>query len=282
LGEKGTDHALRKLVWMFSSVVVEQSMLGGLSDLLQILSPEASDEMRTAAVSRIARSHVPMKGLSSDLGTIVDANHREATGFWEQLKKRDFFFKNQLHPKYDPLSKDKNGRIKPYHTEPLNPILRIYNRLSPIAIVPIDDDPVRQALIDIRYDLPHAMTTLKGVELNSRERSELQLELAKGQLRERLSKLINSGRFKGTLEQYRIDGLKDTDGWDHKDAYFYREVQRIFREEKELARARMAHNPINNALMEKIRDRSAQKHYLKEGNVPQIQKLNKQLQKHGI
>jgi len=282
LGEKGTDHMMRKLVWMFSSVVVEQSMLGGLSDLLQILSPEASEEMRTAAISRIARSQVPFKGLSGDLGTIVDANHREATGFWEELKKKDLLFKNNLHPKYDVLSKDKKGRVKPYHTEPLNPLLRIYNRISPIAIVPIDNDPVRQALIDIRYDLPHAMSTLKGVDLNSRERSQLQYELANGNLRERLEKLINSGRFKGSLEQYKIDGLKDAAGWDHKDAYFYNEVNRIFKEEKELARQRMAADPINNALMQKIADRKAQKEALKQGSIPQIKNLNKRLQKHGI
>ncbi len=282
LGEKGIDHALRKLVWMFSSVVVEQSMLGGLSDLLQILSPEASDEMRTAAVSRIARSHVPFKGLSGDLGTIVDANHKEATGFWEELKKKDLFFKNQLHPKYDPLAKKTKGKVKPYVTEPLNPILRIYNRISPIAIVPIDDDPVRQALIDIRYDLPNAMTTLKGVKLNSRERSDLQRYLAQGRLRERLEALVTSGRFKKTLEQYKIDQFKDSDGWSHKDAWFYNEVQRIFREEKELARQRMAADPINNALMNKIRVRKAQKHALGTGSIPHIRSLNKDLQKHGI
>ena len=282
LGEKGTDHMMRKLVWMFSSVVVEQSMLGGLGDLLQILSPEASDEMRTAAISRIARSHVPYKGLSSDLGTIVDANHKEATGFWEELKKKDLLFKNQLHPKYDVLSKDKKGRVKPYHTEPLNPLLRIYNRLSPIAVVPIDDDPVRQALIDIRFDLPKAMSSIKGVELNSRERSELQYHLANGQLRERLAKLTSSGKFKGTLENYKIDGLKDSDGWDHKDAWFYNEVQRIFREEKEIARVKMAANPENNALMQKIRNRAAQKHALKQGSSTQIKQVQQEIQKHGI
>ena len=280
LGEKGIDHALRKLVWMFTSVVVEQSMLGGLSDLLQILSPEASEEMRTAAVTRIARSHAPYKGLLGDLGTIVDANHKEATGFWEHLKKKDLGWKNQLHPKYDVLSKD--GKAKPYHTEPLNPLLRIYNRISPVAIVPIDNDPVRQALIDIRFDLPHAMTTLKGVDLNSRERSELGRHLAEGNLRKRLDRLVKSGRFKGTLEQYRVDGLKDKDGWDHKDAYFYREVNRIFTEEKEFARQRMALDPINAALMQKIRDRRGQKALLQQGSIPEIQRLNKELKKHGI
>jgi hypothetical protein len=282
LGEKGIDHALRKLVWMFSSVVVEQSMLGGLSDLLQILSPEASEEMRTAAVARIARSHVPFKGLLGDLGTIVDANHKEATGFWEELKKKDLFMKNQLHPKYDVLAKKRKGKAKPYHTEPLNPLLRIYNRLSPIAIVPIDDDPVRQALIDIRYDLPHAMTTLKGVKLNSRERSELQRHLANGNLRKRLDELVRSGRFKETLEQYRVDGLKDADDWNHKDAWFYREVSRIFREEKEIARRVMAADPINKALMAKIHDRKAKQHALRQGSVPEIRDLQKDLKKHGI
>ena len=280
LGEKGIDHALRKLVWMFSSVVVEQSMLGGLGDLLQILSPEASDEMRMGAVTRVLRSHLPMKGLSGDLGTIVDANHREAQGFWEGLKKKDFLWKSQLHPKYDVLSK--NHKAVPYRTEPLNPLLRIFNRLSPVAVVPIDNDPLRQALIDIRFDLPQTMSHIKGVKLDNRERSQLQKHLAEGNLRKRLDKLIKHPKFKATLDAYKIDGLKDTDGWSHKDAWFYEEVQRIFREEKELARIRMARDPMNKPLMDKIGIRERQKTVLKQGNTQQQKNLQKEIQKHGI
>ena len=282
LGEKGIDHALRKLVWMFSSVVVEESMLGGLGDLLQILSPEASDEMRTSAVTRVIRSHIPFKGLSGDLGTIVDANHKESQGFWEGLIKKDIAFKNSLSPKYDILSRDKKNRVKPYTTEPLNPLLRIFNRISPVAVVPIDDDPVRQALIDIRYDLPQTMSQLNGVDLNNRERSQLQKYLAEGRLRERIARLVASPKFKGTLKQYKIDGLKDSDGWDHKDAWFYREVQKIFREEKEIARLKMRRDPLNKPLMLKIEALRLKKATLQQGNTGTIQQVKSELQKHGI
>jgi len=281
LGEKGTDHAIRKLVWMFSNVVVEQSMLGGMGDLLQILSPEASNEMRTSALTRVLRSQAPFKGLSGDLGTIIDANHKESQGFWEGLIKKDLAFKQGLHPKYDILSKDKKGRVKRFQTEPLNPLLRIYNRISPVAIVPIDNDPVRQALIDIRFDLPQAMSEIDGVKLDNRQRSQLQYYLAKGRLRERLDRLVRSGKFKGTLESYKIDGLKDSDGWDHKQAWFYNAVRTIFREEKAIAKRLMATDPNNADLLRSIKTLERQKAVLKSGNVNQARNLKQRIQQHG-
>ena len=281
LGEKGTDHALRKLVWMFSNVVVEQSMLGGMGDLLQILSPEASDEMRTSAITRVARSQLPFKGLSGDLGTIVDANQKEAKGFWEGMFKNDIAFKSALHPRYDVLSKDKKGRVKPFQTEPLNPLLRIYNRISPIPIVPIDDDPVRQALIDIRFNLPQVMSEIDGVELDNRQRSELQRVLAEGKLRERLDELIRSPKFKNTLAHYREEQLKDSEGWEHEQAWFYREVHRIFREEKEIARVKMASDVRNRQLMKAINLKKAQKEVLQSGSTPAIKNVQQRIQQHG-
>ena len=172
--------------------------------------------------------------------------------------------------------------MKPYTTEPLNPLLRIFNRLSPIAVVPIDDDPVRQALIDIRFDLPQTMSQLNGVKLNNRERSQLQKYLAEGRVRERLARLVASPKFKGTLKQYKIDGLKDSDGWEHKDAWFYEEVRRIFREEKEIARIKMRRDPMNRPLMLKIEAARLQKSTLKQGNTGSIRKVQTELQKHGI
>ena len=41
-------------------------------------------------------------------------------------------------------------------------------------------------------------------------------------------------------------------------------------------------DPINAALMQKIRDRRGQKALLQQGSIPEIQRLNKELKKHGI
>ena len=44
----------------------------------------------------------------------------------------------------------------------------------------------------------------------------------------------------------------------------------------------MAANPENNALMQKIRNRAAQKHALKQGSSTQIKQVQQEIQNHGI
>ena len=278
LGEKGTDEWQRKLAWMFSNVIVEQSMLGGLGDLMDIFNTSLSDDLRMKAVARIARSHVPFKGLANDFGMILDANQKEANTLWETLLATNVGTKSVLYPKYDILSKGK--KPKPLTTDPLNPLLRFYNRISPVPIVPVDDDPVREALMEIRFNLPDALARLEGVELDSRQRSELQKYLASSDLYERLLALTKNPDWQETLKDYKVDKLKDSDGWDRKATFFYREVYRIFQEEKEWARSQMALDPRNRKLMNDIEIQKEQKRALATGDRELIKDVQ-HLKKHG-
>ena len=86
------------------------------------------------------------------LGEIMDGNAREAQNFMEMMWKRDAIAKNAVPPKYDILNKDRSGKKLNLAAE--SPIFRFLNAVSPIAVVPIANDPVKQALVDIHYNLP--------------------------------------------------------------------------------------------------------------------------------
>ena len=279
LGEKEVDHAQQKLKWMFTNVLVEQSMLGGLKDLMELSDVDSSDDMTMRAASRIARSWFPFKNLSSDLANIYDNTMREKETFWENLMGRDLVFRQQLHPMYDVLNKNRSG--VEYQPNPQHPLLRIFNAISPVAIVFADDDPVREALIDIRFDLPEAVSDLGGIELDSAQRSALQRELSKGDLRKRLVELINSKAYKETLKNYKSDNRKTSDGWDLKTAWFYREVHKIFRDEKEIAKRNLLNDPKNSKLFQDIELKIRQKNALKSGDQRVIKNVDQELKKHG-
>ena len=263
LGETAIDNWGRKLTWMFANVLVEQSMLGGLGDLMDIFDANKSDDLRMSAATRIARSQFPFKGLSQDIGMLLDANQKEANTLIETLMKNDAGAKSILHPKYDVLSK--GNKAKPLQHDPLNPMLRLFNRISPIAVVPVDGDPVRDALLEIRYPLPLILGEIDGVELSSRQRSELSKHLAESDLYKELLRLVNNPDYKETLAKYKGDELKNRDGWDLKTTWFYNEVESIFKKYKEEARGNMLADPRNHRLLTQIEIKEMQEGALEGG-----------------
>ena len=160
LGEDALDDMFQKTVWMGAAVIVDKSMLSGVADLSTILKAITNVGAAQRAVARIARGIFPYQGLMAGLQEVMDANEKEAVSFLEQIRKKDMLFRANIPNKYDIFSKDRSGI--PYVAPPDNPFLRIFNAVSPVAIVDAGDDPVKQAMVDINYNLPDAMTTYKG------------------------------------------------------------------------------------------------------------------------
>ena len=107
LGEDLRDDFLNKAIFMGSAVIVDKSMLAGVSDLAEVFNAQTGSGTLGRTFAKFARAQFfPYAGLSAQLGSIIDANQKEANTVWETIFQRDVFAKKFLAPKYDILSKD--------------------------------------------------------------------------------------------------------------------------------------------------------------------------------
>jgi len=270
LGEDLVDNWMQKLIFMTGAVLVDKSMLEGVEDLARLMNADTSEDLLTRTGSRYVRSHFPYAGLLGQLGDIMDANRKEAVSFQEMVIKRDALFKSMLPPKYDVLSKDRSGKTLNYGAE--NPLLKLFNALSPVAVVPVDDDIIRQNLVDMRFNMPEALTRYKGEELDSQMRSEMQKYMSMGPLRERLERImIQDSTWRKELEFYKKENYTIEAGYKLYEQKFYQLVQKAFEDAKEEAMLQVLRN--NPELRERIEIREAQKALGKSGLSNHVQRL---------
>ena len=275
LGEKKTDEWMKKLTYMTAAVVVDQSMLSGVEDLARLMNPQTAEDLLLKSGSRFIRSHLPYAGLMGQIGDVLDANKKEANTFLELVSQRDAFFKSAIPPKYDVLSKDRSG--KPLVYGPEKPLWRLFNSLSPIAITSPEGDEVKQALHAIRFNLPETLGLYQGEALSSYEQSQLEKELSMGDLRKDLERIIRHPVFRNTLEQYKKQKLKESDGYKLNDQAFYRAIARSFRTHKKLAMKKLI--ATNPDLALRLQKRQAQKYIGRSGDYESIQYLMQQFPK---
>ena len=106
------------------------------------------------------------------------------------------------------------------------------------------------------FNLPEAMSNYRGTQLSSEARSELSRELQKGNLRQRLEELMRpNGRWRRELNDYKKRGLRVSEGYELYEQRFYRDVTRIFTEEKKRAMQRLQESNPPLALDIQVRQR---------------------------
>ena len=271
LGEDLRDDMLEKIRFMFGAVLVDKSMLAGVSDLAEVFSGTTSQEQLLRIAAKFSRAQFfPYAGLSRQLGDIIDANEKEAQGFWETMFRQDVIAKGFLPKKYDILSKDRSG--KEFRADETNPLMKVFNVLSTFPITWSDGDRIKENLRLMQYNLPEVMREWKGVDLTSREMSELQKILSQGALRKRLELLMRPGsKWEKGLQEYRRLGLTSRAGYRLQDQEFYREVHKIFMSEKKKALSIL--RTTNPELYSKVKDREFSKGQSRYGNYDTIEKL---------
>ena len=272
LGEDWTDKWMQKLTFMTAAVLVDKSMLSGVEDLARLMNAETSEELLTQTGSRYLRSHLPYAGLLGQLGDVLDANQKEAQSLTEMVVRRDALFKSVLPPKYDVLSKDRSGKALNYGPE--NPLFRLFNSLSPIAVTPVDEDIVKQNLVAMRYNLPEALSTYKGEPLNSLERSEMQKYMSMGSLRERLERImLQDSTWREDFDAYKKNNLTISEGYPLYSQRFYQMVDDAFRDAKDEAMLNVLRN--NPDLRDRIETRETKKALSQSGAYERIMQLPK-------
>tara|TARA_B100000902_G_C26965439_1_gene742645 strand:- start:88 stop:762 length:675 start_codon:yes stop_codon:yes gene_type:complete len=213
-------------------------------------------------MAKAARNQLPWAGLFGSIGDMMSANKREHVTMLQEFAKRDAIVKHAIPPKYDVLAKDRSGI--PYSV-PIGlypPLLRIFNALSPIAVTMPQGDPIKEGLLAISYNMPDAITTYRGQELNAQERSRFQYYLATGDLRKNLEKVMTPAWYE-SVEKFKKTGLLKSDGIDVKKNKFYMQVHKEFVKAKKKAWMQMqAEYP---ELDTKVKDRVRKNQLLERG-----------------
>jgi len=263
LGESMIDNIMKKLIFMTGAVVVDKSMLSGVEDLATLMSGDSSGQNMARTVARFARSHLPYAGLAGQIGSIMDANQREATDLLQLFVRRDAISRQALPVRYDTLSKDRTG-TKSESFDAQHPLLRFFNAFSPLPVSIIENDPIRQGLVEMRYNLPEIMSKIDGVPLNAYEMSMLSKYMQMGNLRRDLNKImIVDKSWRKGLDAYKKENLRISEGYRLYSAKFYSMVDEAFKRAKKIAIAKMKQE--HPELREKIETRKARQADVKLG-----------------
>ena len=275
LGESFRDDAFQKLVFMAGSVIVDKSMLAGVDDLVTLFSASQQSGVNAQRVlGGLFRRTLPYYGLLSGLGDAMQANEVEANNFAEEIIRRDLLFKKNLHPSYDILNKDRSG--VPFVPSPTNPLLRMINMVSPIAITFADKDPVKEALLDINFNIPSELTKYKGEPLTSEERSKVQKFMSQDvAFRRNLEEIVSNPQWQKAVKDFREGGNLTRLGGDPRKTLFYSQVRHEFANARQRAFQRIQAEMPD--LMKRVNSR------IQNTRNVQMGKYNmKELQKHGI
>ena len=262
LGEQVTDEWMKKLVYMTSAVVVDQSMLGGVEDLARLMNPQSAEDLLLKSGTRYLRSHLPYSGLAGQISDVLDSNEREANTFLELLGQRDIISRQNIPVKYDVLNKERVA--KPVRYGPEKPIWRAANSMSLAAVTQIEGDELKEALHAIRFNMPETLGTYRGEPLSSQEKSRMEEILATSNLRKDLLRVIRHSSFQKSLRHYQRLNLKESDGYKVSDQIFYSAIKKVFSHHKALAMQQLIAE--NGPLAQRILQRETKKQIGKTGN----------------
>ena len=275
IDEDFRDEMFQKGAFMIGSILVDKSMLAGIDDLVTLFSASQMSGVRAQRVlGGLFRRTLPYSGLLAGLGDAMQANEVEANNGIEEIIRRDILFKKALHPTYDILNKDRSG--KPFVSSPQNPLLRMINLVSPVAIVFADKDPVKEALLRINYNLPSEITSYKGVPLTSKERSMIQKFMSQDvQFRRNLERIVSNPSWIKAVEAFEAGGNLRREGGDVRATLFYHQIRQEFQRARNRAFGMIQAEMPD--LYIKVQNRIAQEQAVKRGIYNY-----KDLQKHGI
>ena len=148
--------------------------------------------------------------------------------------------------------------------------------VSPIAITFADKDPVKEALLDINFNIPSELTKYKGEPLTSEERSKVQKFMSQDvAFRRNLEEIVSNPQWQKAVKDFREGGNLTRLGGDPRKALFYSQVRHEFAQARQRAFQRIQAEMPD--LMKRVNSR------IQNNRNVQMGKYNmKELQKHGI
>jgi len=238
MGEDYFTQWENKMAWYFGMAVADVGVIQSASDLSSLFDAGTGNMPNPErSFAKLFRPQLGVGGQSRFLADLFDNTQKESNTFLEYVRQQDIIFKSNVPNDYDILGKNRGrGNAQPLRNGPHNPLLKLFNSLSPFTITSTEGDNVKKTLLDIRYNLGAEVSTLKGVPLNSQEKSDLKLVLAEDkEFRTELEQMISSDLWQRNMNKYIELNKKNVDGWKAQEAWFYSQIGSIFERAKNRA-----------------------------------------------
>ena len=258
MGEEWTEGELQKISLVVAQAITSKSYLAGIQSFVDLFGGRPGQGPRILA--SLANNTIPLAGLRNELGQLFTPYMREiGSGIGQSIRNRNLISENLtfLNPlaqplpvKYDIL----NGKpIKDWDF-----LTRAYNAVSPVSLN-LEQSEGRRFLFDSGYDLrlsTYYAPDSTDLTDSPRLRSEFQRELGQEGLELALNRLAKDAKVIASMEQMYADikaGKRAE--FNARDYYHNIMIDRIFRQARRRAWARVSTNTQALALIEEQRER---------------------------
>jgi len=234
LGAAGSlDSAERlagQIAFSIAASATEKSFVAGLSDVAAALDPtNLTPEGFTAGLLGTANNFIPYAGARRALSNALDPYMKEVNGEVERALNAGLpGHKLAGVTKIDWLTGE----------EMSSSAGGLWNSMVPLRIVQKGEDPVKDMLVDIRFEMgDNQKFGPAGVELTAEQRSALNKGMADSGLRNKLDKLRKQDWFKKDVAAWKDKGFKWS-GEDNRPRH-YQAVQRLINDARRTTFAKM-------------------------------------------
>jgi hypothetical protein len=217
-GIDSAEQLAGQIAYAVGAGIVDKSYLAGLSGLAEVLDPRTwNDETVMKGILGVSNNFLPWAGARRALGNAIDPYLKEVNSEVERAKQAALPGAKLLGTtKVDWLTGEEVAASGG----------GLYNAISPFRIVDKGDDPVKDMLVDIRFEIGDMLKFgPAGVELDADSRATLAKEIHATGVYDKLNRLRKEKWFQKDVKEWNEQGFK----WSSEDnrPRHYKAVQRI-------------------------------------------------------
>ncbi len=261
MGEEWTEGELQKISLVIAQAITSKSYLAGIQSFVDLFGGRPGQGPRI--IASLANNTVPLAGLRNELGRLFTPYMREiGSGIDQSIRNRNLISENLTF--INPLAQPLPVKYDILNGKPIRDwdfLTRMYNAVSPVSLN-LEQSAGRQFLFDSGYDLrlsTYYAPDSTDLTDSPRLRSEFQRELGREGLEVALEKLAKDPKILASMEQMYADikaGKRAE--FNARDYYHNIMIDRIFRQARRRAWARVTTQAEAIALIEEQREKIKQ------------------------
>lgn len=234
LGQTFTETWYERLSYVIAMNLTNKSFLAGIQPLADILSAGGPGQQMARVGSMFINNAIPFSSLRKEIAEAMNPGMRELEdNLWDYIRNRNPGFRGQLPYKRDVL----NGQALRLY----EPMVRFANIISPFQINS-DWTETRELLRKSGFDIAFTLRTdSKGNKLSPEQRSQLQNEMGKEGIEQKLAELFKTEQYLKSYQlarEVRNRGIPSNQ-WPIEAFYHTQAIKRIFNDAKAVAETRI-------------------------------------------
>ena len=260
-----SERIAAQIAYSIGSAIVDKSYLQGLSDVARALDPrEMTPEGFTRGLLGTANNFIPYAAARRALSNSIDPYMKEVRGEIDRAL-------NNALPGYKLSGTTKVDFLTGEEVESSSG--GIWNANSPIKITPVNQDPIKDMLVDIRFEMGDLLKSgPSGIELNAEERRQLALEMHEGGVRTELERLMKQSWFKKSVKEWKDQGFRFVPDDENDRPRHYVAVSRIINGSRRRALDRISRDK-NFDLGERLQQRRQEARRTRRGDYRAVEEL---------